>query len=87
MITVRASRFRILRMEKNHECKGLQRGYHLLNWLVAALLIMSVSLADGALIALVASLVTVAHMIVIAFTVVLIDGGMFVTAWQMRRLR
>jgi hypothetical protein len=59
----------------------------LLYWLVAALLIVSVSLADAALVAEVASLITVVQLIIIAFTVALIDGGVFITAWQMRRLK
>ena len=66
--------------------KALPTGNQLLYWLVAALLIISVSLADAALVAAVASLITVVQLIVIAFTVALIDGGVFVTAWQMRRL-
>ena len=59
----------------------------LLYWLVAALLIISVSLGDAALIAEVASVTTVVQLGVIAFTVALIDGGVFVTAWQMGRLK
>jgi hypothetical protein len=65
----------------------LPTGNQLLYWLVAALLIISVSLADAALVGVVASLITVAHLIVIAFTIALIDGGVFITAWQMRRLK
>jgi hypothetical protein len=59
-------------------------GNQLLYWLVAALLIISVSIADAALVAVVASAITVAQLIVIAFTIALIDGGVFFTAWQMR---
>jgi len=64
----------------------LPTGNRLLYWLAGSLLIMSVSLADAALIAVVASLITVVQLIVIAFTVALIDSGVFITAWQMRRL-
>jgi TctA family transporter len=64
----------------------VQKNNQLLYGLIAALLIMSVSLVDAALIAVVASLITVVQLIVVAFTVALIDGGVFVTAWQMRRL-
>jgi uncharacterized membrane protein len=64
----------------------LPTGDQLLYWLVAALLIISASLVDAALIAVVASLITVIQLIAIALTVALIDGGVFITAWQMRRL-
>jgi hypothetical protein len=64
-----------------------QTGNQLLYWLVAALLIISVSLADAALVAVVASLITAIQLMVIAFTVVLIDGGVLITAWQMRQLK
>jgi hypothetical protein len=64
----------------------LQKDNQLLYWLIAALLIISASLVDAALIAVVASLITVVQLLVIAFTVAVIDGGVFVTAWQMRRL-
>jgi len=58
---------------------------HLLYWIVAVLLIVSVGLADAGIVALSASLVTFVQLAVFALTVALIDGGVFFTAWLMRR--
>jgi hypothetical protein len=55
-------------------------------WLFSVLLIMTVGLADAALIAAVSSLITVVQLMVIAFTVALIDGGVFITARQMSQV-
>jgi hypothetical protein len=63
--------------------QGLPTDKHFVYWLAAALLIMSVSLANAALIAVVASMITVVQLIVIALTVALIDGGVLITVWQM----
>ena len=55
---------------------------HVAFWLVAALLIMNVALADAAVIAAVSSVITVMQLVVIAYTAALIDCGVLITAWQ-----
>jgi hypothetical protein len=51
-------------------------------WFVAVLLIVNVGLADIAIVAAVSSLITVPQLMVIAFTVALIDCGVLITAWR-----
>ena len=71
--------------ERNMNKQMSQESDHLLYWIVAVLLIVSVGLADAGIVALSASLITFAQLAVFALTVALIDSGVFFTAWLMRR--
>jgi hypothetical protein len=71
--------------ERNVKKQVSQESDHLLYWIVAVLLIVSVGLADAGIVALSASLVTVVQLAMFVLTVALIDSGVVFTAWLMRR--
>ena len=62
-----------------------QKSDHLLYWITAALLLVSFGLADAAVVAWAASVVTIGQLLAVAFTFVLTGSGVVFTAWRMRR--
>jgi hypothetical protein len=58
---------------------------HLLQWIVAILLLVGFGLGDTAIIAWCASLVTVWQLGAVLFSFVLVAAGLCFTVWQMRR--
>jgi len=62
-----------------------QKSDHLLHWITAALLLITFGLADIAVVAWSASVVTIDELFAVAFTFVLTGIGVLFTAWQMRR--
>jgi hypothetical protein len=58
---------------------------HLLHWIAATLLLVGFGLADTAIIAWSASLITVWQLGAFSFSFVLISVGLCFTVWRMRR--
>jgi hypothetical protein len=58
---------------------------HLVCWIAIALLVISFTLGDAAIIAACASLITIGQLVACAVLFALVSSGLLFTVWQMRR--